>query len=181
MNKKVILLSFLLCLFIAGAGWGGWAIFSTKFDQTSEKNEAISDEGPISEESEDMSTDIVNEPAANDVVLFTTGEYENGHDFISEFHGFYNDTLCWGRVRTADYEEQKRTALKIVEAFKKAKVQDEKLQGDFAMIERHAKQVIDTDDRDAMVTLHRLFHDLDIYFNGYSKDNTFGVTEFKGA
>ncbi|MBM7603539.1 hypothetical protein JOC75_001509 [Metabacillus crassostreae] len=130
---------------------------------------------------EDVSTDVINVPASKDVVVFSTTEYENGHDFIIELHEFYNETLCWGRVHTADYRKQQEKALHIVSIFKDIEVKDKMLYEDFLTIENTAKKVIDSDDRDAMIKLHRLFHDLDIYFNGYSEDDTFGVTSYKGV
>ena len=178
-GKKWILVSTLLLLGIAGTSWSGWTFFSSANVAEPRNSDTITKtEKAIEEESEDFSTDVVNEPASKDVVVFSSNVYENGHDFIAEFHDFYNNTLCWGRVKTADYKDQKDTALRIVEAFTSVEVNDERLYDDFESIENAAKQVIASDDREAMVILHRLFHDLDIHFNGYSKDNIFGVTEF---
>lgn len=177
-HKKWILLSSLICLFFVLAVWVSWTMFSS--GKTSEP--INSDTGTtIEENSEDFSEEVVNERTKEDIVVFAASEFENGHDFIDEFHDFYNTTLCWGRVETADYKDQQETALRIVEAFKGVKIQDKRLSEDFISIENTAKQVIDSDNRDAMIKLHRLFHDLDIYFNGYSKDDTFGVTEYKGV
>jgi hypothetical protein len=180
-NKKWILVSSFICLFIAVAGWIGWTqILSEKSAEPMISDRKSTVGKTQEEESKDFSNEVVNEPAAGDIVVFSTSEFENGHDFIAEFHDYYNDTLCWGRVNTVDYKDQKDTALRIVEVFKGVKVEDKRLSEDFVSIENTAKQVIESDDRDAMVKLHRLFHDLDIYFNGYSQDDIFGVTHFKG-
>lgn len=179
-HKKTIAIGLLLFLFILiTASYKGLDyITSTK---VFEKDQKKAIEKSNTDISEDVSIEVINEPASKDVVVFSTTEYENGHDFITDLHEFYNETLCWGRVHTVDYKKQQEKALHIVSIFKDIEVKDEMLYEDFLTIENTAKKVIDLDDRDAMIKLHRLFHDLDIYFNGYSEDDTFGVTSYKGV
>ncbi|TXC92159.1 hypothetical protein FS935_07195 [Metabacillus litoralis] len=179
-NKKVnvgIVLLFIVSVLTIASYKGLEYFTSTK---AHEKDLAKVTEKSNPDSIDDVSTEIVNEPASKDVVVFSTSEYEDGHDFITDLHEFYNDTLCWGRVNTADYKKQQEKALHIVSIFKEIEVKDEKLYEDFISIENTAKKIIDSDDREAMIKLHRLFHDLDIYFNGYSEDHTFGVTSYKG-
>ena len=180
-NKKRVLLSTLIVLFIALAGWGGSILYS-KGDLAGVRNSTLTPtvERTNEEKDGDTSSKVIHDPTSKDIIVFSTNEFENGHAFIEEFHGFYNGTLGWGKVSTADYDKQRATAIRIVELIKSAEIQNEQLNGDFKLIESYANQVIESDNRDSMRKLHRLFHDLDIYFNGYSRAGSFGVTEFKG-
>lgn len=179
-NKKRVLLSTLIVLFIALAGWGG-SILYTKGDSAEVRNSTLTPNVEQTNEEKGVgSSKVIHEPTSKDIIVFSTNEFENGHAFIEEFHGFYNDTLGWGKANTADYDKQRATAVRVVELIKSAEIQNEQLNGDFKLIESYANQVIESDDLDSMLKLHRLFHDLDIYLNGYSRANSFGVTEFKG-
>jgi len=130
--------------------------------------------------SRDFSKDVVNSPVSEKIVKMNSNQYQNGHEFISYYHEFYNETLCYGRIEIANYSNQKGAAKEIIETLKNIEVQNDKLKEDFQQIEKYAQKVVEKDDRNAMRMLHRLFHDLDIYFNGYSYNTTFGVTKFKG-
>ncbi|WP_052737617.1 hypothetical protein [Bacillus sp. SA1-12] len=174
LNKRIVI-ACIIGIFLAGFGWYRWS----SLNESTILN-LINDAGKDKQASEDLGKVAVNEPVPEDMVVFSTAKFANGHDFIKEFHNFYNDTLCWGRVDTANYKNQQEIAMRIVEAFKGLKVNDSKLHEDFVTIESTAKLVVQSDDREAMVKLHRLFHDLDIFFNGYSQDHAFGVTQFKG-
>lgn len=166
---------------IAAGIYGGFILFSSGHSEQvatiNGKDQEINEE----KSQDDIPTDIIHEPASKDIIIFSSGEFSNGHEFIVEFHQFYNNTLCWGRVNTANYKEQKDKALEIVEVFKGIEINDEDLYNDFIQIENSAKKVIESDNRKAMIELHRLFHDLDIHLNGYARDDTFGVTAFKGV
>src|SRR5688572_15848590 len=114
-NKKWILVSSFICLFIAVAGWNGWTqILSEKSAEPMISDRKSTVGKTQEEESKDFSNEVVNVPAAGDVVVFSTSEFDNGHDFIAEFHDYYNDTLCWGRVNTVEYKDQQDTALRIL-------------------------------------------------------------------
>lgn len=129
-------------------------------------------------DSEEMSTEAVNEPVDKSVVTLADGS--SGHDFISKWHDFYNDTLGWGRLETTDYAEQQEAAESILSQAENIVIDDSNITSDLEHIKEAAKLVAAADNRDAMRSLHRYFHDLDIYFNGYDYNQTFGVTEFKG-
>lgn len=129
-------------------------------------------------DSEEMSTEAVNEPVDKSVVTLADGS--SGHDFISKWHDFYNDTLGWGRLETTDYAEQQEAAESILSQAENIVIDDSNITSDLEHIKEAAKLVAADDNRDAMRSLHRYFHDLDIYFNGYDYNQTFGVTEFKG-
>jgi len=129
-------------------------------------------------DSEEMSTEAVNEPVDKSIVTLADGS--SGHDFISKWHDFYNDTLGWGRLETTDYAKQQEAAESILSQAENIVIDDSNIASDLEHIKEAAKLVAAADNRDAMRSLHRYFHDLDIYFNGYDYNQTFGVTEFKG-
>ncbi|MGP7816415.1 hypothetical protein [Niallia sp. 01092] len=129
-------------------------------------------------ESADFTKKTVNDPVEEDVV--TLADETNGHTFIADWHNFYNETLGWGKMETASYSEQKEAASSILQQLENVSVKNKKIKHDLESIQQHAQQVINGDDRDAMRLLHRYFHDLDILFNGYDYNQTFGVTEFTG-
>jgi hypothetical protein len=108
--------------------------------------------------------------------------YEDLKDFIASNHTFYNETLGWGRDRKVSWPKQKEQADLIVTSLKKISAENKDLQTDLDTIASLAKTVQSgTREKDALIKLHRYFHDLDIGFNDY-KDTTdyFDVTEYKG-
>lgn len=115
-----------------------------------------------------------------DVSIITMGDGKDGHSFISTYHDFYNNTLGWNRIHSADYDEQVKIAKEIIDQIDGAHIQNDKLAKDFATIQEIAESLISEESRETMRTLHRFFHDLDIYLNGYNRASTFGVTEYKG-
>lgn len=168
-------------MLIAAGAYGGFFLF---LSGNTEQKATLGGNVPAiqsEQQQKDIPTEVIHEPASKDIISFTTGEFTDGHEFITDFHQYYNNTLCWGRVNTANYKEQKDKALEIVEVFKGIEISNEDLYNDFVQIENSAKKVIKSDNRKAMIQLHRLFHDLDIHLNGYARDDTFGVTAFKGV
>ncbi len=139
---------------------------------------AAASESEESEESEDMNTEPVNKPTDESVVTMADGS--SGHDFISEWHDFYNETLGWGRLETTDYTDQKEAAESILAQAENIEIDNNEISADLDLIKEAAELVAANDNRDAMRSLHRYFHDLDIYFNGYDYSQTFGVTSYKG-
>ncbi|MFT8321864.1 MAG: hypothetical protein ABF649_13245 [Bacillus sp. (in: firmicutes)] len=131
-----------------------------------------------SDNSGDVNRKTVHKPVNEDVVTLADGT--NGHDFISTWHDFYNTTLGWGKIDTASYTEQKEAAAAILEQLENISVANKKIENDLDSIRQNAQQVINGDNREAMRKLHRYFHDLDIFFNGYDYSQTFGITEFTG-
>lgn len=130
------------------------------------------------EEEGGESQEIVNAPIAKSVVTLANGG--DGHSFIAQRHKFYNDSLGWGGISSTTHEEQKDVAAEIIKSLEGVKVKNEAIKKDLDEIIYNAIIVVEKDDRAAMLILHRLFHDLDIYFNGYSYSHTFGITEFTG-
>lgn len=180
MSWKKWLLVIPLLLILVGLGiWTGWTLMSAAGTTESGDNGR-----PAATQAEgELSGEVVNTPVADDAVVFKNADipFKNSHDFISKTHTFYNETLGWGRIERASYEEQKKRAesiLQVIDHIQEVKM--EELQKDFDQIKALAETVTIKDDRKAIRDLHRYFHDLDIYFNGYDYHETFQVTSFKG-
>jgi len=148
------------------------------FDHHETANTNLGDDSLQKQNIDEMNENVVNPPADESVV--TMGNGKDGHQFIRTYHNFYNDTLGWGRLATADYNLQVEKAKEILQLLDGAVITNEKIAEDFYSIKKTAEIVVEKDDREAMRKLHRLFHDLDIYFNGYDYKQTFGVTKYRG-
>ena len=173
--KRYGIITFLSVIMLAAAVWGGYKVISYL------KNHEIV--GPQASEKTgeaDSSKKVVNKPVDKSLMVFSNSPDKDSHEFIGSMHEFYNDTLCYGKLETADYIEQKDKANEILEDLKGITIKDEKLAKDMEEIRTNAKKVANSDNRGAMKRLHRLFHDLDIYFNGYSYHEVFGITAFRG-
>jgi cytochrome c556 len=171
----------IILLSVTAIGVSSFFIMQTFFDSNSPlqtKNERSVVKEASAEVEESFNTEKVNTPVNEEVVALADGT--SGHTFISNWHDFYNETLGWGRLETTSYEEQKEAALSILKEMKDIKVSDDKIAQDMEDITANAQVIAEKDDRAAMRNLHRYFHDLDIYFNGYNYNQTFGITEFRG-
>lgn len=159
--------------------WITWTYMNAVTKTTPEEKEQTEQ----TSDTEDFSTEVVNTPLEESIVVFNENEtsFENGHDFISTHHKFYNETLGWGRIESESYERQKENAESILASMENIiEIKNEHIKKDFEAIQQIAQTVIQSDDRDAMRKLHRYFHDLDIYFNGYDYNQTFNITTFVG-
>lgn len=171
----------IILLSVTAIGVSSYFIFQSLFDSKSplqSENDRPVVKQASSETEESFDKEQVNTPVNEEVVVLADGT--SGHTFISKWHDFYNKTLGWGRLETTNYEKQKEAASSILEALKNIKVNDEQIKQDINDIGANAQIVAEKDDRVAMRNLHRYFHDLDIYFNGYNYEQTFGITEFRG-
>ncbi|GIN64130.1 hypothetical protein J27TS8_41230 [Robertmurraya siralis] len=160
--------------------WIGWSLLGTS--NTAKSTEASGADPSVTQEDQDFSAEVVNTPVSESIIVFKNDElgFKNGHDFIGQLHKFYNETLGWGRIDTTSYSEQQEKAELIIRALENVEVMDAAVQMDFDRIKEYAEIVAKEDDREAMRNLHRYFHDLDIYFNGYDYKETFKVTIFQG-
>ncbi|WP_400243155.1 hypothetical protein AB3U99_18830 [Niallia sp. JL1B1071] len=170
-----------ILLTVTAIGVSSFFVIQTLFDsksplQTNNERSVVKETSNAVEESFD--TEKVNTPVNEEVVTLADGT--SGHNFISTWHDFYNETLGWGRLETTSYEKQKEAALSILNEIKDIKVSDQEIAQDIKDIAANAQIVAEKDDRASMRNLHRYFHDLDIYFNGYDYNQTFGITEFRG-
>ncbi|TKC16970.1 hypothetical protein [Robertmurraya kyonggiensis] len=174
--KKWLLIIPGMFILFGGSVLLGWSIL-----QISNQSDTVAaDAGSsVTQEKEEFSKEVINTPVSEEIMVLDSGE--KGHDFISEVHAFYDETLTWGRIDTANYEEQKEKAESIIETLTHIKeVKNEELNTDFKNIQTLAETVVKSDDREAMRKLHRYFHDLDIILHGYNYDDTFQITKFRG-
>jgi hypothetical protein len=177
--KKLLWIIPLIFVLLGSGMWLGWRLLTIDSMETS-----VDTRPSVTKGSEDSTREIVNTPVSETIVVFNDidSPYKNGHDFIGQIHSFYNETLGWGGIGTASYSEQKEKAEFIIETINQIQeVKNEELKRDFEEIKVLAERVVEKDDRKAMRSLHRYFHDLDIYFNGYDYHQTFQVTSFNGV
>lgn len=128
--------------------------------------------------SEEFDKEVVNEPTPTSVITMSDGS--DGHRFISTYHTFYNKTLGHGKIHSANYDEQVTTAKEILQKLENVEITNDAITNDFQSIEENAEKLIDKNSDKTLRNIHRLFHDLDIYLNGYDRNPLFHVTEYKG-
>ena len=119
------------------------------------------------------STGQVEEP-----VEIPSEPYASESELIQKAHNFYNQTAGWGRVDSLNWEEQKRFCQLVVYSLDVIK-EKETLVKDFEHIRSLATAIIEKDrDKQNVVMLHRIFHDLDIDINNYENEDYFEVTNY---
>lgn len=161
--------------------YGGSVLLGWSILQISNKTDVVEVDAGSSatQEGDVFSKEVINPPVSDSIIIFDNEI--KGHDFISEVHTFYDETLTWGRIDTANYDEQKEQAATIIETINHIqKVKNEKLKADINKIKTLAETVTKSDNREAMRNLHRYFHDLDIILHGYNYDDTFQITSYRG-
>jgi len=137
----------------------------------------------INEAQVEENLEVVNEPLEEDVATIThDNKEESAHSFVRHFHNFYNNTVCYDKINSLDMVEQMEALDEILATLKVIKTKNADLKADFDRIGELAREAKENkDDPDLMnyKLLHRYFHDLDIYFNGYDYSQTWGVTTYK--
>lgn len=99
-------------------------------------------------------------------------------ELIQQAHNFYNQTAGWGRIDSLNWEEQKRFCQILLNSLDVIQ-EKESLVKDFERIRSLTTTVIEKDrDKQNVVMLHRIFHDLDIYINNYENEDFFEVTNY---
>ncbi|CDQ40858.1 hypothetical protein [Virgibacillus salexigens] len=100
--------------------------------------------------------------------------------FISETHAFYNETTGYGGINNLDWDEQQSKAKAIQSQIhlQLRDVKNESLKNDLEKVNVFAKRVVQDQSVEAVQSLHRYFHDLDIALNEYNGyDKIWNVTE----
>jgi len=100
--------------------------------------------------------------------------------YISSNHEYWNNELCWGRsekysfvVLQKHYNEYIEDLNQIINA-----VEDKGLRADFIHVQELLKNASETEKIDFLIDVHRVFHDLDVKFNGYANSDYFGITQY---
>ncbi|GGK02267.1 hypothetical protein GCM10007063_25710 [Lentibacillus kapialis] len=90
--------------------------------------------------------------------------------FVSETHDFYNETTGYGGMSSLDWKKQTKKANTIRSTLdeKMRNVNDKALTKDLERIRELAKAVVNTENKENVRMLHRMFHDLDIALNDYN-------------
>ncbi|HWO97045.1 MAG TPA: hypothetical protein VNM45_12025 [Bacillus sp. (in: firmicutes)] len=108
-------------------------------------------------------------------------EFTDEGEFIAYFHTFYNETVCYGRLKSLNWEEQIKAASAIRHSLANLRPDNEDLAKDFKNIAKLVQEIENNQKEKSNVKiLHRYFHDLDIHYNGYADSSqVFEVTKFK--
>lgn len=98
-------------------------------------------------------------------------------EFIANQHDFYNKTTGWGEIDELHWKEQKSNAEAVIDFLSNSEL-NAQLQVDFSRIQQLSTFIADGEkDKEAVLYLHRIFHDLDIEVNGYRSKDYFEVTD----
>jgi hypothetical protein len=104
--------------------------------------------------------------------------YETESEFIQKGHHFYNQTVGWGKIKSLNWQEQQQYSQLLLDSLD-AIEEKESLTIDFNYINSLATFIIEKDkDKDHVILLHRIFHDLDMDVNKYENDDYFEVTNY---
>lgn len=121
------------------------------------------------------------ESAIDEDAIITINE-KNAGDTIHHIHTFYNGTICYGGYKDVSEKDQLEMARKILKYIEEFNTENENLQDDLDKINTIATNIRKrgtSNSESAYIALHRMFHDLDIYINGY-KEKPFNVTNYRG-
>lgn len=119
--------------------------------------------------------------------------------FIDTNHEFFNETLGWGRYKNVNWDQQKERADQIIEEVTVLLPKIEKqiqtmmeeklltdvaidddprdLKLDFNMIQALLEIATKNQDVQGLIYAHRVFHDLDVEWNGYTS-HKFGMSSY---
>ena len=104
--------------------------------------------------------------------------YVNESELIQQAHHFYNQTAGWGRIDSLNWEEQQQFCQILLNSLDVIK-EKESLVKDFDHIRSLATIIKEKEkDKQNVVMLHRIFHDLDIDINNYENEDYFEVTNY---
>jgi hypothetical protein len=98
---------------------------------------------------------------------------------ISYYHDHYNEKTGWGRINSFDwgeFEKNRDELIKQLDTFI-PQIDDPSLKTDFIRIKSLIVIASQNKDTTAVRYIHRIFHDLDIKYNGYDASD-FGVSEY---
>jgi hypothetical protein len=101
-------------------------------------------------------------------------------NYISRNHDYWNEALCWGRSENFSfvvYEKRFKEYINDLNEIINA-ANDKDLKEDFI----HAKELLETahktKDVSLLIDVHRIFHDLDVKYNGYASNDYFRITQY---
>jgi len=100
--------------------------------------------------------------------------------YISKNHEYWNNELCWGRSKNFSFDVFQKQFNEYIEDLNQIinSAEDKDLRADFIHVQELLKNAFDTNDTDYLIDVHRVFHDLDVKFNGYKTSDYFGITQY---
>jgi len=100
--------------------------------------------------------------------------------YISKNHEYWNNELCWGRSKNFSFVVFQKQFNEYIEDLNQIinSAEDKDLRADFIHVQELLKNAFDTNDTDYLIDVHRVFHDLDVKFNGYKTSDYFGITQY---
>jgi hypothetical protein len=103
-------------------------------------------------------------------------------DYISKNHEYWNEELCWGRSKNYSFSVFQKNYHAYVNDLNIIinAVGDEELKSDFKHVHSLLENASETKNIDFLIDVHRIFHDLDVNFNGYSSSDYYKVTQYDG-
>lgn len=107
-------------------------------------------------------------------------EHQEIGNLIAKTHKFYNKTTGYGAINSLDWDEQKKEAELLSSQLDKQlpEITNEALLKDLEQLQELADQVLIDEEKETVIHIHRLVHDLDIALNDYSDyDKIWNVTE----
>lgn len=122
--------------------------------------------------------------------------------FISDNHDFYNETLGWGRYKNVDWNQQKKQAEQVISEIESLRpgVEDyiETLKNedlitdgdippedprgllkDFDELKKTLNRALEKKNVDRLIKVHRIFHSLDMAFNGYKSSDDWNASFYE--
>jgi hypothetical protein len=104
--------------------------------------------------------------------------YVSESELIQQAHHFYNQTTGWGKIDSLNWEEQKKFCQILLSSLDVIN-EKESLVKDFDHIRSLATTIKEKEkDKQNVIMLHRIFHDLDIDMNNYENEDYFEVTNY---
>ena len=107
-------------------------------------------------------------------------EHQEIGKLIAAAHKFYNNTTGYGAIKSLDWDEQREEAALLINQLNEeiTKINDEALLTDIQKLKNLAEQILNEEEKETVIHIHRLVHDLDIALNDYSGyDKIWNVTE----
>lgn len=107
-------------------------------------------------------------------------EHQEIGKLIAAAHKFYNKTTGYGAIKSLDWDEQREEAALLINQLNEeiTKINDEALLTDIQKLKNLAEQILNEEEKETVIHIHRLVHDLDIALNDYSGyDKIWNVTE----
>ncbi|GAF67189.1 hypothetical protein BTS2_4100 [Bacillus sp. TS-2] len=137
---------------------------------------ALSDEESNHTYADEEDTYLEEALSSDGATTVKENEVEQVHQFISNIHQQWNDIVGWGGYQNLNFEKLadvlKETEAEILEI--KKLISDERIIEDLENAKSLFVIGVEQENQIAIVYVHRIFHDLDIIYNGYSNNKGFG-------